>query len=126
MTKLHVPMIIGGEEVDTGEQGVGAVLDPATATEFATYAIGGVSNVDDAVTAARHAFDQGPWRKMRPFERGRLLHEIGERLLARRDEIAKNVVLDSGKPLRDAYWEVDCSARFFEFYAGACDKLQGT
>jgi aldehyde dehydrogenase (NAD+) len=34
--------------------------------------------------------------------------------------------LESGKPLRDAYWEVDCSARFFEFYGGYVDKIQGT
>lgn len=126
MTALHAPMLIGGEEIHTGQEGTGAVIDPATGQEFATYAVGGVGDVDAAVAAAREAFDNGPWRRLRPFERGRILHRIGEGLLARRDEIARNLVRDSGKPLRDAYWEVDCSARFFEFYAGACDKLQGT
>lgn len=126
MTVLHAPMLIGGEEIHAGQEGTGAVIDPATGQEFATYAVGGVDDVDAAVAAAREAFDSGPWRRLRPFERGRILHRIGEGLLARRDEIARNLVRDSGKPLRDAYWEVDCSARFFEFYAGASDKLQGT
>jgi len=53
------------------------------------------------------------------------MHRIGELMLERRDEIARLESEDSGKPLRDAYWEVDCSARFFEFYGGAADKLQG-
>ena len=126
MTELHAPMIIGGQEIQSGQEGTGVVLDPATGEQWATYALGGVNDVDAAVDAAREAFDNGPWRKLRPFERGRILHKIGEDLLARRDEIAQNLVRESGKPLRDAYWEVDCTARFFEFYAGACDKLQGT
>jgi aldehyde dehydrogenase (NAD+)/betaine-aldehyde dehydrogenase len=46
-------------------------------------------------------------------------------MLEKRDEIARKESQDSGKPLRDSYWEVDCSARFFEFYGGAADKLHG-
>src|SRR5699024_9543992 len=103
---LHAPMIIGGQEIQSGQEGTGVVLDPATGEQWATYALGGVNDVDAAVDAAREAFDNGPWRKLRPFERGRILHKIGEGLLARRDEIAQNLVRESGKPLRDAYWEV--------------------
>ncbi|QGH70704.1 aldehyde dehydrogenase family protein [Pseudactinotalea sp. HY158] len=126
MATIHAPLFIGGEELEAGREGTATTYDPATGKEFATYAVGGIEDVDQAVAAARDAFDSGPWRRLKPFERGRILHRIGEGLLARREEIARNLVLDSGKPLRDAYWEVDCSARFFEFYAGACDKLQGT
>src|SRR5690625_4247738 len=125
MTQVHVPLIIGGEEIAEGQEGSKTTYDPATGKDFATYAVGGAKDLDAAVDAAREAFDNGPWRRLKPFERGRYLYKIAEELFARRDEIAKRLVLDSGKPLRDAYWEVDCSARFFEFYAGICDKLQG-
>lgn len=126
MTDLHTPLVIGGQTLAEGAEGTGSSLDPATGKEFATYAVGGAADVDAAVSAARDAFERGPWREMRPFERGRILQGIADGLTARRDEIARNLVLDSGKPLRDGYWEVDCSARFFEFYAGACDKLHGS
>lgn len=126
MTQVHAPLIIAGEELHDGQEGTQTTYDPATGKDFASYAVGGLNDIDAAVDAAREAFDNGPWKRLKPFERGRYLHKIGEELLARRDEIARRLVLDSGKPLRDAYWEVDCSARFFEFYAGVCDKLQGT
>lgn len=126
MTDTHTPLVIGGQALAEGAEGSGSSLDPATGKEFATYAIGGAADVDAAVAAARDAFEGGAWPAMRPFERGRVLQRMADGLTARRDEIARNLVLDSGKPLRDAYWEVDCSARFFEFYAGACDKLQGS
>lgn len=126
MTVPHYPLVIGGEEFTTGSAGTAETFDPATGEVMATFAVAGDQEVDDAVAAARASFDRGIWRRMRPFERGRILHRIAELLLLRRDEIARIVTLDSGKPLRDAYWEVDCSARFFEFYGGACDKLQGT
>lgn len=127
MTTLqHFPLVVGGEEVTTGSEGTGEVIDPGTGRAFGTYAVAGVPEVDAAVAAARESFDSGAWRRLKPAERARVLHRIAEGLLARRVEIARTVVLDSGKPLRDAYWEVDCSARFFEFYAGVADKQQGT
>ena|SRR5690625_4621583 len=126
MTQVHAPLIIGGEEIAEGQEGTRTTYDPATGKDFASFAVGGIKDLDAAVDAAREAFDNGPWRRLKPFKRGRYLYKIAEELFARRDEIARRLVLDSGKPLRDAYWEVDCSARFFEFYAGMCDKLQGT
>jgi acyl-CoA reductase-like NAD-dependent aldehyde dehydrogenase len=64
--------------------------------------------------------------KMRPFERGRVMHRIGELIFARRDELARLETTDSVKPLRDAYWEVDCAARNFQYYGGHVDKMLGT
>lgn len=122
----HIPIVVGGKSLDVGSDGTGETFDPATGALVATFARAGAAEVDMAVAAARNAFDNGPWRKMRPFERGRVLQRIGELMLQRRDEIARKESQDSGKPLRDSYWEVDCSARFFEFYGGAADKLHGS
>lgn len=120
-----IPIVCGNKIITEGSDGVGQSIDPATGEVIAEFARAGQEEVDLAVRAARKAFDEGPWRRMRPFERGRILRRIGDLILERREEIARKECADSGKPLRDAYWEVDCSARFFEFYGGAADKLQG-
>jgi acyl-CoA reductase-like NAD-dependent aldehyde dehydrogenase len=121
----RIPIVCGRQVLTEGSDGVGQTTDPATGAVIAEFARAGAHEVDLAVAAAREAFDNGPWRRMRPFERARLLHRIGELILQRRDAIARKESIDSGKPLRDAYWEVDCAARFFEFYGGAVDKIQG-
>jgi acyl-CoA reductase-like NAD-dependent aldehyde dehydrogenase len=125
-TPLRIPLVCGRQILNDGSDGVGHSVDPATGEVIAVFARAGAAEVDLAVAAARAAFDTGPWRKMRPFERARLLQRVGEIILARRDDIARLESQDSGKPLRDAYWEVDCAARFFEFYGGAVDKLHGS
>jgi aldehyde dehydrogenase (NAD+) len=124
--RAFIPIVVGNKVLNEGSDGVGRSFDPATGVLVAEFARAGAVEVDMAVAAAREAFDNGPWRRMRPFERGRILHRIGELMLQRRDEIARKESIDSGKPLRDSYWEVDCSARFFEFYGGAADKLHGS
>lgn len=124
--RAFIPIVVGNKVLNEGSDGVGQSFDPATGVLVAEFARAGAVEVDMAVAAAREAFDNGPWRRMRPFERGRILHRIGELMLQRRDEIARKESIDSGKPLRDSYWEVDCSARFFEFYGGAADKLHGS
>jgi len=121
-----IPIVCGDEDIFEGSDGFLPVHDPATGEVIATFACAGATEVDKAVAAARHAFEHGPWRKMRPFERGRVMQRIGERIMERREELARMECRDSGKPLRDAYWEVDCAARNFEFYGGAADKLQGS
>ncbi|MGB3390793.1 MAG: aldehyde dehydrogenase family protein [Pseudaminobacter sp.] len=123
--RVLIPIVVGNKVLSEGSDGVGQSVDPATGQVVAEFARAGAAEVEMAVAAAREAFDNGPWRRMRPFERGRILHRIGELMLQKRDEIARKESMDSGKPLRDSYWEVDCSARFFEFYGGAADKLHG-
>ncbi|MGU3576147.1 aldehyde dehydrogenase family protein [Brucellaceae bacterium C25G] len=121
-----IPLLIGGKEIHEASDGIGESFDPSTGKIIGRFARAGISEVNAAAQAARDAFDKGSWAKMRPFERGRILHKIGELILERRDAIAKLESQDSGKPLRDAYWEVDCAARFFEYYAGVADKQHGS
>jgi aldehyde dehydrogenase (NAD+) len=123
---MRVPLYIGGEEVHDTSQGTTPVLDPANGEQFAETALGGEPEVEMVVSTAKESFESGQWSRMRPADRGRIMHKIAAGLLANREELARLEVQESGKPLRDAYWEVDCSARFFEFYGGFCDKHQGT
>lgn len=126
MTLLKIPIVHGDKETFESVDGTMQAFDPATGQPIAQFSCAGAGDVDRVVDAARFAFEEGPWRKMRPFERGRIMQRIAEGIMARRDELVRMECRDSGKPLRDAYWEVDCAARNFEFYGGAADKLQGS
>ena len=64
---------------------------------------GGADDADAAVAAARRAFDAGPWPRMHPRERGRVLQRLAELVEARRDELALLVSLEMGKPIRVAH-----------------------
>jgi acyl-CoA reductase-like NAD-dependent aldehyde dehydrogenase len=123
---LRIPVVAGHREIFDTSGASSTALDPATGQKVATISLAGETEVNLAVAAARKAFDGGQWTRLRPFERGRIMQKIGELIYARRDEIARLECRDSGKPLRDAYWEVDCAARNFEYYAGHVDKMLGT
>lgn len=126
MNVLKIPIVHGDRETHDSTDGMMDAYDPATGEVIARFSCAGADEVNAVVGAARVAFDDGPWRKMRPFERGRIMQRIADGIMKRRDELVRMECRDSGKPLRDAYWEIDCAARNFEFYGGAADKLQGS
>ena len=121
-----IPVVCGNIEIFDAGGGVTQALDPSNGEAIAEISCGGAAEVNQVVAAARAAFDGGAWMRMRPFERGRIMQKIGQLIFERREEIARLECMDSGKPLRDAYWEVDCAARNFEYYGGHVDKMLGT
>lgn len=100
------------------------VIDPSTGEAFAQLARSGGSEVGKAVQAARHAFE-GEWGAMAPAARSRLLLRLSQALLDHADELAAIEQRDTGKPSRQAKADALAVARYFEFYAGAVDKLHG-
>jgi aldehyde dehydrogenase (NAD+) len=50
-----------------------------------------------AIKAAREAFDNGPWRKISAYERGRLMHKLADLIEQNSDELAQLEALDNGK-----------------------------
>ena len=101
-----------------------AVVDPSSGQEFTRIARGGAADVDRAVAAARRAFE-GAWSKLAPYERGRLLMKMSRSILEHREALAALESRDCGKPVKQAKNDVAFCARYFEFYAGACDKVHG-
>jgi aldehyde dehydrogenase (NAD+) len=99
-------------------------IDPGTGQAFASFAAGDAEDVDRAVRAARAAL-RGPWRRLPPAQRGRVLQRTAELIRAHAERLAVVETLDSGKRLSEALGDVAGAARCFEYYAGACDKLQG-
>ncbi|MDE3077918.1 MAG: aldehyde dehydrogenase family protein, partial [Chloroflexota bacterium] len=74
---------------------------------------------------AKEAFDNGPWTKMKPAERARLLWKLSGLIRRDAEDLARTESRDNGKPLRQARTDVEVAARYFEFYAGLADKLMG-
>ena len=99
-------------------------VDPGTGKAFTAFAAGDAEDIDRAVRAAQAAL-RGPWRRMPPAQRGRVLQRTAELIRAHADRLAVVETLDSGKRLIEAQGDVAGAARCFEYYAGACDKLQG-
>ena len=101
------------------------MVAPAEGVIFAEIAASGPDDVDRAVSAARTAFEDGAWSKLTATERGRLLSKLGHAILAHADELAELEARDCGKPMKQARADIDASARYFEFYGGAADKVHG-
>ncbi|MEJ0024751.1 MAG: aldehyde dehydrogenase family protein [Rhizomicrobium sp.] len=102
------------------------IFNPATARVLSTVAAGGASDIDAAVTAARKAFESGPWAKMRAAERARLIHRLADVTEARSDEIVLLESLDGGNPLGSVR-AVDFTraVESLRYHAGWCTKLAG-
>ena len=100
------------------------VIDPSDGQVFDQIQRSVAADIDQAVTAARAAF-QGPWGKLTAVERGRLLMALSRKVTEHAAELAALEQRDCGKPTRQAAADAVALARYFEFYAGACDKLHG-
>lgn len=102
-------------------------VDPATGLTVAQVSEATDGDVDRAVSAARRAFDDGPWGiDSDPRERASLLVAMAAWLRSERERIARLEVADNGKPLEDALWDVDEAAYMFEYYAGWATKVMGS
>lgn len=99
-------------------------MDPGTGLAFAKFAAGSEDDVDRAVRSARLALN-GPWSRLIPAERGRMLMRVAMLIRQNADRLAVVESLDSGKQLAEARNDVAGAAATFEYYAGACDKHQG-
>ncbi|HMN58560.1 MAG TPA: aldehyde dehydrogenase family protein, partial [Ottowia sp.] len=100
------------------------VLDPSDGQPFDEIQRSDARDIDAAAQAARACFD-GPWSALSAAERGRLLMKLSNAVAAHAGELALLEQRDCGKPTRQATADAAALARYFEFYAGACDKLHG-
>jgi aldehyde dehydrogenase (NAD+) len=109
---------------ETGE--TFATINPSTGEEICRVAAAGAADVDKAVTAARKAFEGGPWSKMNASERGRLLYRLADLIESHADELARLEALDNGKPVAVARRvDVAKSVACYRYFAGWTDKIQG-
>ncbi len=100
------------------------MIDPSDGQPFDEIARGNAHDVDLAVRAARHCYTS-VWSKLSATERGRLLMRLSQKVAEHAEELAMLEQRDCGKPTKQARADATALARYFEFYAGACDKLHG-
>jgi aldehyde dehydrogenase (NAD+) len=101
-------------------------VNPSTGEEICQVAEADVADVDNAVRAARAAFEQGPWRKMNASERGQLLHRLADLIENNADKLAQIESLDNGKPVSVAKRvDVAKTVACYRYFAGWADKVQG-
>ena len=126
MSRLSHPtqLFINNQWIASADGATMESINPADESVVAEVAAGGAQDIDAAVSAARKALS-GPWAKTAPAQRGRALMKVAELIRARGDDLAQMEMLDTGKPISAARGAVEGAARYFEFYAGAADKIQG-
>jgi len=121
------PMWIDGRAVDAASGATFPTYDPATGEVIAQVAAGDREDVDRAVAAARRAFESGPWSRMTPSARGRLIWKLADLLEEHGDEIAQLESWNNGKPVTVARAaDVPLSADCLRYMAGWATKIEGT
>lgn len=100
-----------------------ANIDPATGDHLGDVSRAGADEVDRAVKAAAKA--QREWKRSSPEQRSRLLVATAAAIRTHRDELARIESEDTGKPLSQAYADVDVCARYFEFYGHVIESYYG-
>ena len=100
------------------------VIDPSHGQPFDEIQRSNAADIDTAVGAARQCMD-AVWGKFSATERGRLLMRLSQKVTEHAEELAQIEQRDCGKPAKQARADAAALARYFEFYAGSCDKLHG-
>src|SRR6185437_2188209 len=121
-----IKMLIGGQWVAAASGKTFETLNPATGKTLAQVAEGDAEDINRAVVAARKAFESGPWPKMTPSQRGRLLWRVAELIEQHADELAMLETLDNGKPIKySKASDVPLTADHFRYFAGWATKIEG-
>lgn len=101
-------------------------LSPATNEPIARVAKGSDADLQRAITAAREAFDNGPWPRMRPAERAKILRKVGDLITARAPEIARIETIDTGLPIAQTGGaQIPRAADNFYFFAEMANHMDG-
>lgn len=108
---------INGQFVDSIDGETFDVLDPVTNQPYIQAASGKKEDIEAAVAAARTAFTEGPWPRMLPRERARVLMKIADIVESREDALAQMESFDSGLPITQAKGQARRAAENFRFFA---------
>jgi acyl-CoA reductase-like NAD-dependent aldehyde dehydrogenase len=118
-------LLIGGKWVSARSGATFETINPANEEVLALVAEGDKADIDEAVKAARKAFENGKWPSSGPHQRARYLLKIADLIESHADEFAELITLDNGKPISEAVIEVGRTADTFRYYAGWATKFYG-
>jgi betaine-aldehyde dehydrogenase len=120
---MRAELFIDGRWVKPLKNGTFPSINPATEETIQEISAATAEDIDLAVKAARTAFDSGPWPRMSGHQRAGYLRGIANEIRDRKDTLARLEVLDNGKPLPEADWDIADAAGCFEFYATLAEEL---
>lgn len=115
------PLYINGQWVQTPK--TIRVVNPATGEAFAEVCTVDRATVKQALTDAHAAF-QG-WRKLSGKARGEFLRNVADQIQRRRDEIARTISLENGKPLAQSLGEVSMTVDHLQWFAEEARRAYG-
>ena len=117
-------LFIDGEFVDAASGETFETHDPSTSEVVARVARAGAEDVDRAMAAARRAFDEGPWARLSPQERTRIMLRVYERLQEAAGDLADLEMRDAGQTIRAAsLFLVPYSTEFWGYLAEAASRI---
>ena len=115
---------IGGQSVAPAEGRTFTSTNPTTGAVWGSFAESSRGDVDRAVRAATDAFE-GPWGRLSPTRRGRLLMAWGDRLADNAETIATIETEQNGKLIAEMRAQAKLVKDFLYYYGGLCDKIEG-
>ena len=118
-------LLIDGAWQDAADGSTLERRSPAHDRLVAVYAQAGVADAQQAIAAARRAFDDGPWPRMKGAERARILRNVADGILARRHHLATLESLENGKPLAQSLAEIEGAADLWHYAATLARNLHG-
>ena len=119
-------LLINGKWVDAASGKTFPTYNPATGEVLANVAEGDKEDINRAVAAARAAFDTGPWSRITPSERGKLIWKLADLIENHAEEFAQLESLDNGKPVTIArIADIPGTIDMFRYMAGWATKIEG-
>uniref|UniRef100_A0A671WHN8 Aldehyde dehydrogenase 1 family member L2 n=1 Tax=Sparus aurata TaxID=8175 RepID=A0A671WHN8_SPAAU len=124
--KMPYQCFINGKFEDAENGKSYGTINPTDGSTICKVSYASVGDVDRAVAAAKEAFDNGPWGRMNPRDRGSLLYKLADLMEEHQEELATIESIDSGAVYTLALkTHVGMSIQTFRYFAGWCDKIQG-
>lgn len=124
LSKTNRGPYINGKWRDPEGNGLIEVVNPATEAVIAQVSNATSAEVNGAVEAAAQAFS-GPWNKLPPIKREKLLLALADKMDAEVDTLAEILTMENGKLYSHAQSEIKGAANTFRYYAGWATKLEG-
>ena len=119
-------LLINGKWVEAASGKTFPTYNPATGDVLANVAEGDREDIDRAVKAARAAFETGPWSKISPAARGKMIWKLADLIEKHLEEFAQLESLDNGKPLSIArVADLPLTIEHMRYYAGWATKIEG-
>jgi (Z)-2-((N-methylformamido)methylene)-5-hydroxybutyrolactone dehydrogenase len=118
-------MLIDGAWVEAASGEWFESINPFTAKPWALIPRGGKADVDRAVSAAKKAFYGKDWRGLTASARGALLRKLGDLLAAEAETLAELESTDNGKLLSEMRAQLHYAPKWFHYFAGLADKIEG-